>query len=84
MRPPWNQDSHVACLANCDGRSCNHFTECAVCGYDLPVSGYDCFACDTAAVMFPATLKEWDADKFIAAMKVAVGLAIDEAERLAA
>ncbi len=74
--------SIVACLANCDGRHCNHFTECAVCGFDQVIPGFDCLACETIGHMFPADLARFDVAKFAAALTVARDAAL--AERLAA
>jgi len=76
----WDPYPETDC-PDCDGE---HEPECAVCGYNLPVAGYDCLACDTAASLFPAALKAFDADVFAAALKVAVGKALADSLQVAA
>lgn len=63
--------SAVLCTAHCDGRRCNHITECAVCGFDQVLPGFDCLACETVGALFPADLARFDAAKFAAAVAVA-------------
>ena len=59
---------------DCDGEP--HEPECEVCGYNLPVAGFDCLACDTVANLNAGELANFDADKFAAAVKSAVGAAL--------
>lgn len=66
---------------DCDGP---HPEECPVCGFNQSISGYDCLACETAAAMFPDSLADFDVDAFAAALKVAVGLALADARKVAA
>ena len=74
--------SIVACTAHCDGRRCSHITECAVCGFDQVLPGFDCLACETVGHLFPADLARFDVAKFAAAVAVARDAAL--AERLEA
>ena len=60
---------------DCDGPS---EPECEVCGYDLEVDGFDCLACETAASLGPKALTAFDADAFVAALRVAIGKARQE------
>ena len=48
---------------------------CPVCGYNLPVDGYDCLACDTANALYPSELAKFDPDTFAKSLAVAVNLA---------
>lgn len=66
---------------DCDGPN---EPECEVCGYNLPVAGYDCLACDTVAALHPHELKAFDADAFVTAFKVASGKALAAAQQVAA
>ena len=77
VNDPYPEDRCEAC----DGEE--RAPECPVCGFDQVVIGYDCLACDTAASMYASDLAAFDADKFAAALKVAVGLALAD-ERKAA
>jgi len=65
----------------CDGPN---DPECVVCGYDLIVRGVDCLVCDTVAIMDANELRQFDADKFAAAAKVAVAAALAQALQVAA
>lgn len=56
-----------------------HAAECPVCGFGQVVKGYDCLACDTVAAMFPSEMAAFDADKFAAALNVAIAAALREA-----
>lgn len=60
---------------NCDG--VGHFA-CEACGFDTAVSGYDCWACESAADL-PAGI---DADEAANAIRVAIGAPV-EARRAA-
>lgn len=57
---------------------------CPVCGFDQHISGTDCLACETVALMFPADLRAFDPDAFSEAIKVAVSKAQADAMRRAA
>ena len=57
---------------------------CPVCGFDQHISGTDCLACETVALIFPADLQAFDPDAFAAAIKVAVSKAQADAMRRAA
>jgi len=71
--PSWRQatvnDPYPTDPCKC-GRG-EHEPECPVCGYNLPVSGFDCLACATVGAMLPATLKQFDAEAFKWAVEVA-------------
>lgn len=56
-----------------------HEPECAVCGYNLEVKGYDCLACDTVASLNGSALARFDAEAFTKALTVAMAAASREA-----
>jgi len=60
---------------DCDGE---HEPACEVCGYNLPVKGYDCLACDTVASLYESQLKAFDVGPFAEALAVARDLALAE------
>ena len=63
----------------CDCGLGEHEPCCEVCGYNLPIAGYDCLACETANSLYASDLAKFDADTFAAALKVAVSKALNEA-----
>lgn len=67
---------------DCDGEP--HEPECEVCGFHLPIAGYDCFVCDTVSGLYAADAKAIlrDFDQFTSALRVA--LELDAAEERAA
>lgn len=69
---------------DCDCGLGEHEPECQVCGYNMPVQGYDCLACDTVAGLYESELKAFDAAAFAAAVAVAVEKAKADCGRLAA
>ena len=66
---------------DCDGP---HNAECSVCGFDQYIRGYDCYACETIAGLFPNDLAAFDVDAFAAALKVALATAKADARRVVA
>lgn len=70
------------CCDDCDGEP--HEPECEVCGYNLEIDGFDCLACETVAHLGDKYLNQFDADKFAAAVKSALGAALAAQVREAA
>ena len=68
----------------CDNCSGEHEPECEVCGYDLPVEGYDCLACETVAALNESDLRKFDPAAFADAVAVAVGKALADSVKVAA
>jgi hypothetical protein len=56
---------------------------CEVCWYDLPVDGYDCFACETIAALNDHELRRLNVAALAAALTVAAGKAL-AAQKVAA
>lgn len=67
----------------CDCGLGEHEPACEVCGYNLPVAGYDCLACDTVASLYATDLAKFDAERFTAAIKVAMAAAMADAQQVA-
>jgi len=57
---------------------------CPVCGFGQHISGADCLACETVAMMFQHELADFDPAEFADAIKVAVSKALADTERRAA
>jgi len=55
-----------------------HEPECLVCGYTLPVAGFDCLACDTVASLPQSALARFDVATFAAALSNALIAAENE------
>ena len=53
-----------------------HEPECAVCGFDQIIAGYDCIVCDTAATLREHDLRRFDTADFSAAWDRAADLAL--------
>ena len=53
---------------DCDGE---HGPECAVCGFTLPIKGYDCLACDTVATLTDDDCAAFDIPAFADALAIA-------------
>ena len=73
INDPYPED---AC-PDCEGE---HEPACEACGYNMPVDGYDCFACDMVASIYENQLASLDIDTLAAAMKVARNLALADYE----
>lgn len=56
----------------CEYGCSEHLPECAVCGFDQEIDGYDCLACATVESLYDKDFAVFDADKFAAAIKVAM------------
>ncbi len=76
----WDPYPETAC-PDCEGE---HEPECAVCGYNLPVAGYDCLVCDTVAALHQHELKAFDRVAFANAVAVAVRKALADSVKVAA
>lgn len=76
----WDPYPESAC-PDCEGE---HEPECEVCGYNLPVAGYDCLACETVAALHPHELKAFDRVAFANAVAVAVRKALADEMQVAA
>lgn len=84
----WNCYSAVSDCNECDGHgeyrngvTCHDchgsgHTPCPVCGFDVPVAGYDCLVCYAVGEMTPAQMKAINsadiADAFAAAVNAAL------------
>lgn len=56
----------------CDCGLGEHEPECAVCGYNLPITGFDCLACETVALLSDSELGRFNPDAFAEAIVQAV------------
>lgn len=56
----------------CECRLGHHGPECAVCGYDFEVTGYDCLACDTVAGLTDSEICIFEPRRFADAMGHAI------------
>lgn len=72
-------DSWSIDCEDCDGLG-HH--ACGVCGFDVPVTGVDCLACDLVREMDDAQLTDEVADKLAAAVKASVMFARVHVERI--
>lgn len=80
-RPTLDDPYPVNRCEDCDGPDKDI---CPVCGYGHHISGADCLACETVAIMCTHELADFSADEFAAAIKVAARKAQADAERRAA
>lgn len=56
----------------CDCGLGEHEPVCEVCGFNQPITGYDCLVCDTVSSLVESDLRKLDANAFVAAFKVAL------------
>jgi DnaJ-class molecular chaperone len=61
-----------------------HNPECAVCGFNQVVAGYDCLACDTVAALTDSDFADFAPGAFAEAVKVAVIARMNSERRAAA
>lgn len=67
---------------DCEDCDAHGHHACGVCGFDIPVTGVDCLACDLVRELDEKQLTDEVADKLAAAVKASIAFARAHVERV--